>query len=137
MRDSSKRELNIFTVSIAEYISFLLNVPILFDFFCYSYDAEIKKLENVDNYRSPLGIMRESELAKIKGKNIFHLSPPDLMHDIMEGILPEVCRLVLKHIDVDMNDLKKKINIHFWVNGPVRIESGFKVVGKAIQVALS
>ena len=101
----------------------------------FSYDEEVRKREGDNRYSSPLGIMCQSEFAKIPNKNIIHLSPPDTMHDIMEGILPEVCRAILKESLVKVTDLNHRIKEHDWVNDQVKIESDFKVIGKALQVS--
>ena len=52
---------------------------------CFHILVEVRKHEVAFRYSSPLGIMCQSEFAKIPDKNVIHLSPPDTMHDIMEG----------------------------------------------------
>ena len=87
------------------------------------------------SFHSRLGISTRSILADIPNLNIFHVSPPDVMHDIMEGILPDVCEFIFKELKISYNILKLKINSIRWVNGSVSLTKQLLVRGKAIQVS--
>ncbi|KAI2801989.1 hypothetical protein BLOT_010180 [Blomia tropicalis] len=94
------------------------------------YDTEINNVE--DYHRSKYGFMTRSSLSKLTN-NLFQLVPPDTMHDLSEGILPEIIAIVLKEFKLKRNEINQKISKFSWVNGPVFIEKNFEPKGKALQ----
>ena len=78
--------------------------------------------------------MTRSSLSKLTN-NLFQLVPPDTMHDLSEGILPEIIAIVLKEFKLKRNEINQKISKFSWVNGPVFIEKNFEPKGKALQVS--
>ncbi|KAH9522761.1 hypothetical protein DERF_006320 [Dermatophagoides farinae] len=61
------------------------------------------------------GIMRSSEFFKLNC-NLFTLAPPDLFHDIQEGILTDVVQSILIGMKVKKRELRRKIKSIRWVN---------------------
>ena len=78
--------------------------------------------------------MTRSSLSKLTN-NLFQLVPPDTMHDLSEGILPEIIAIILKEFKLKRNEINQKITKFSWVNGPVFIEKNFEPKGKALQVS--
>ena len=83
-------------------------------------------------YRSPFGIMRRSLFAEAE-ISIFKVSPPDVFHDIPEGVLSGILDLILSKSGIKISTLNESIKGLKWVNGPVFIDRKFKVLGKAYQ----
>ncbi|KAJ6219864.1 hypothetical protein RDWZM_005676 [Blomia tropicalis] len=92
----------------------------------------IEESQKAIRFKSPLGIMVETEIAKIC-KNIFQVAPPDTMHDLSEGIVPELCLLILKEFKINKLILKNKLAQIQWVNGAITIEKDGNIRGKATQ----
>ena len=78
--------------------------------------------------------MRSSEFFKLNC-NLFKLAPPDLFHDIQEGILTDVTQSILIGMKVRKGEVRRKIKSIRWVNYAVEIEPNFIITGKAMQVS--
>ena len=94
-------------------------------------EEEYASMKN-PKYKSGLGLKRSSSLIKT-GVSIFKVSPPDVFHDIAEGILPTICSLVLSYSKIKRGTILRKIEEFPWINGPVVLDSKFELKGKGIQ----
>ena len=101
------------------------------------HSLHIHTSNNADARDNPekFGIGRET-IFTILNCNLFKLAPPDLFHDILEGILPDIIQLILVGLKVRKGDLMKLIKKIKWVNYAVGIDPNFTVMGKALQVSL-
>lgn len=85
--------------------------------------------------RKKCGLKKDSVFGDLcADSQFFKLSPPDIFHDISEGILPVFLSWFLQESGVEMSDWNAQINKMAWVNGPVRISKEKKVLGNASQV---
>ena len=75
------------------------------------------------------GIMRRSEFFKLNC-NLFTLAPPDLFHDIQEGILTDVVQSILIWMKVKKRELRRKIKSIRWVNYAVELEPNYIITEK-------
>lgn len=65
--------------------------------YCHRLETATGKLKN--DYSTAWGINRNSVLNTLKYANVCEeLLPPDIMHDILEGYLPYLCKQLLNHL---------------------------------------
>ncbi|XP_066509129.1 uncharacterized protein [Hoplias malabaricus] len=80
------------------------------DNMCDSTDESSCSLRTPDDHRGHLGVQNSKSLygvaehcpfEKIPHFEVTESFPPDLMHDVLEGVIPHVTRLVLKNLNSD------------------------------------
>ncbi|KAJ6215354.1 hypothetical protein RDWZM_009854 [Blomia tropicalis] len=99
-----------------------------------NYDGELLRLDEIHNYKSPFGIAKRSGFSLIP-KDIFKIAPPDTMHDILEGILPDICNLLVRSLARNCDDFWSTFNSIKWINGRCQFEKDLQSVqGKAYQL---
>lgn len=64
-----------------------------------THDIQVKQVQNVNSDRSMYGINEQSVLSSLSSFHAITSLPPDIMHDILEGIMPKLSSCLL-HIIV-------------------------------------
>ncbi|PIK38931.1 hypothetical protein BSL78_24226 [Apostichopus japonicus] len=73
-----------------------------------SYDEHVKLVENDNQLRTTYGIRKNSPFNDLKYYHVTRGLPPDLAHDLFEGICPDTLGKVLTHfIDVKLVSIEK------------------------------
>ncbi|KAH7642863.1 hypothetical protein HUG17_9554 [Dermatophagoides farinae] len=65
--------------------------------------------------------------------NIFKISPPDIFHDFLEGVLPDVVQVIAQKSGIRKKNLISRIKQIKWVNGPVSVINQLEICGNAVQ----
>lgn len=104
---------------------FFINVRIL--------SNEIDQIKTNKQYKSPFGIKFPSPFLDL-GMNIFKISPPDIFHDFLEGVLPDVVQVIAQKSGIRKKNLISRIKQIKWVNGPVSVINQLEICGNAVQV---
>jgi hypothetical protein len=60
-----------------------------------SHDLQVKQIQNVPTDKSIYGINEESVLSNLSSFHPITSLPPDIMHDILEGIMPKLTGCLL------------------------------------------
>ncbi len=63
-----------------------------------SHDFHVTHIENVSNDKSLYGVNEQSVLSTLSSFNPITCLPPDIMHDVLEGIMPELTSCLLHTI---------------------------------------
>lgn len=63
-----------------------------------SHDMQVKQVQNVNSDRSMYGINEQSILSSLSSFHPITSLPPDIMHDILEGIMPKLSSCLLHTI---------------------------------------
>jgi hypothetical protein len=63
-----------------------------------SHDLQVKQIQNVPADKSTYGINEKSVLLKLASFHPITSLPPDIMHDILEGIMPKLTSCLLHTI---------------------------------------
>lgn len=95
--------------------------------------SEIEKIKSIKKYKSPFGIKFPSSFLEL-GINIFKISPPDIFHDFLEGVLPDVVQVIAQKAQLNRKNLIFRIGQKKWVNGAVSIVKQMEICGNAVQV---
>ncbi|XP_075591552.1 uncharacterized protein LOC124497686 [Dermatophagoides farinae] len=93
---------------------------------------EIDQIKTNKQYKSPFGIKFPSPFLDL-GMNIFKISPPDIFHDFLEGVLPDVVQVIAQKSGIRKKNLISRIKQIKWVNGPVSVINQLEICGNAVQ----
>lgn len=60
-----------------------------------SHDMQVKQVQNVNSDKSMYGVNQQSVLSALPSFHAITSLPPDLMHDVLEGIMPKLISCLL------------------------------------------